>query len=187
MRAAVAERGFPAVVLRPAWVYGPGCGRTEKLFRTLRKGTFVMAGKGHTLRHCVYIRDMLDAYELAAHTDGAVGQVMIIGDAGAVPVRELVDRIAELVGGRRPPSLPRFALMGAGLAAELLFKPLGKEPPVSRRSLKFFTGNWSFDISRARRVLGYEPRYDLAAGLAETHRILEGGWDRVPLPAPTGG
>ncbi|MGB5399369.1 MAG: NAD-dependent epimerase/dehydratase family protein, partial [Thermoanaerobaculia bacterium] len=38
------------VVLRPVWVYGPGCGRTEKLFRAISKGRFVVAGRGGTLR-----------------------------------------------------------------------------------------------------------------------------------------
>ena len=74
-----------------------------------------------------------------------------------------------------------------GLAAELVFKPLGKEPPMSRRTLKFFTANTSFDIARARKLLGYEPRYGLEAGLRETYAVLKRDepW-RVPLPRAAG-
>lgn len=181
---AIRERRFPAVVIRPVWVYGPGCPRTEKLFRSVEKGTFFVAGRGDALRHCIYIRDMLEAFERAARSGPALGQVIIAGDAGAVPVRQLIDEIARLTGGRRPPSVPLFALEIAGAIAELVFKPLGKEPPLSRRTLKFFTANTAFDIGRARSLLGFEPRYDLASGLAETHAILSSG-ERpfVPLPA----
>ena len=170
---AVREHGFPAVILRPVWVYGPGCPRTEKLFRTIGKGRFVVAGSGDGRRHCVYIRDMVQAFRLAARSEAALGQVIIVGDAGAVSVRELVDAIARQTGASPPRSIPLTLLTAAGTLAELAFKPLGKEPPISRRTLKFFTANTAFDIARARALLGYEPQYDLAAGLAETKRRLD--------------
>jgi nucleoside-diphosphate-sugar epimerase len=184
----VARSGLPTVVIRPAWVYGPGCPRTEKLFRSIRKGRFVVAGGGEGLRHCVYIRDMVRAFDLAADADAALGQVIIVGDAGAVTVRYLVDEMARVVGARRPPSVPMPLLAAAGALAELVFRPLGKEPPVSRRTLRFFTGNTAFDIARAGRLLGYEPAWSLADGLAETWAIVSGGRpSAVPLPRPSAG
>jgi nucleoside-diphosphate-sugar epimerase len=170
--AAAREVGLETVVLRPAWVYGPGCPRTEKLFRTVGAGTFVVGGPGDSLRHCVYVRDMVEAFLLAARSEQAVGQRIIIGDRGAVKIRELVDRIATLTGGRRPPRVPLAALAAAGALAEWVFRPFGAEPPISRRTLEFFTSNTSFRIDRARRLLGFEPAYDLAAGLAETWECL---------------
>ena len=118
----------------------------------------------------------------------ALGQVMIVGDAGAVTVRELVDEIARQTGAHPPRSVPLALLSAAGALAEMVFKPLGKEPPISRRTLKFFTANTAFDISRARTLLGYEPQYDLASGLAETKRRLDHPepWrlpERVPATA----
>ncbi len=167
-----ARQGLPAVVLRPVWVYGPGCGRTEKLFRALAKGRFVVAGRGDALRHCVYIRDMIAAYRLAAAAEPAVGQVIVVGDSAAVPVRVLLAEIASLVGARPPRSVPLALMRLVAWKVELAFKVLGREPPISRRTLKFFTANTAFDIRRAKRLLGYEPRYDLRAGLAETWREL---------------
>ncbi|HKY60815.1 MAG TPA: NAD-dependent epimerase/dehydratase family protein [Gemmatimonadota bacterium] len=183
VRAAIRERGFPAVILRPAWVYGPGCPRTERLFRAVRKRRFPLAGRGDALRHCVYIRDMLDAFDRAAETRDAVGEVIIVGDESPVTVRTLIDEIAELVGSPPPRSIPLPVLRLAAGVCELAFRPLGKEPPVSRRSIKFYTNNTAFDISKARRLLGWNPRYDLRAGLAETWAYLSGSdpW-QVPLP-----
>ena len=164
--------GFPATILRPAWVYGPGCPRTEKLFRSIRKGRFIVAGDGGGLRHCIYIRDMVTAFRLAAERDEALGQVIIVGDCGAVTIRRLVDEIAGQVGARPPRSVPLPLLSTAAVLAEIAFKPLRREPPISRRTLKFFTANTAFDTARARRLLGFRPAYDLRSGLAETRALL---------------
>jgi nucleoside-diphosphate-sugar epimerase len=163
--------GFPVVILRPAWVYGPGCPRTEKLFRAIAAGRFVVAGRGHRLRHSIYIRDAIRAMELAASVPGVEGQVLILADDRAQSIRTLVDEIAEVEGVRPPPAVPAPLLYLAGSGAELLFGLLGKEPPLSRRTLRFFSGNTSFRTERARRALGFVPRYSLRAGLEETARI----------------
>jgi len=185
---ACAEHGLRAVILRPAWVYGPGCPRTEKLFRSIGGGRFAIAGSGKNLRHCVYIRDMVEALNLAADSDRALGQVIIVGDNEAVTIGQLVREIAAVTGSRRPPRIPRSLLYLTASTVELVFRLKGKEPPFSRRTLKFFDNTTAFDISRARRLLGYTPRYDLTAGLRETHRILDaGGYWRVPLPEPVTG
>lgn len=170
--AAARDEGFPAVVVRPVWVYGPGCPRTEKLFRTIGKGRFVVAGSGRSMRHCIYIGDMVDALRSAAESDAALGEVIIVGDDEPVTVRGLVDEIARLTGARPPRSVPLSLLSAAGLAAELAFKPLGKEPPISRRTLRFFTANTAFNVAKARRLLDHRPQYNLASGLAETKRQL---------------
>ncbi len=177
--------GLSTIVLRPVWVYGPGCGRTEKLFRAIRKGRFVVAGSGATMRHCLYIRDMVDAFLLAETAPKATGEVLIIGDNEPTTVRDLVDRIAEITGAKPPRSVPFGLLWAAAIGAEAAFLPLGKEPPLSRRSLRFFTGNTAFSTERARSLLGFEPRYDLTKGLAETHDLLgdskeDSGIDRSP-------
>ena len=166
------ETDLPVVVLRPVWVYGAGCGRTEKLFRAIGKGRFVVAGRGETLRHCIYIRDMVEAFQLAETSQRAVGEVLIVGDKKATTIRDLVDRIAEITGARPPRSVPLGLLWTAAVTAEAGFLPLGKEPPISRRSLRFFTGNTSFSTERARSLLGFEPRYDLTTGLAETYDLI---------------
>lgn len=166
--------GLAAVILRPVWVYGPGCPRTEKLFGALEKGRFVLAGGGRNLRHCIYVRDMVEAFQLAAEAEAAIGQVIVVGDARAVTVRHLVDEMARLAGVRRPRSVPLALLYAAALAAEWGGRLLDREPPISRRTLRFFTGNTAFDTTRAKELLGFEPTYDLAAGLAETYEQLSG-------------
>ncbi|HEU0022063.1 MAG TPA: NAD-dependent epimerase/dehydratase family protein [Dehalococcoidia bacterium] len=160
------ETGFPVVIVRPAWVYGPGCPRTGKLFRSIAKNRFFFVGDGMALRHCVYIDDFVDALELAATTERAVGRTYIIGDEAPTTLENLVSEIARITNA----SVPRFHapvwLMAAvGLLMEAAFFPLRKEPPISRRTLRFFQGNSAFDISRAKRELGFVPKYDVSTGL----------------------
>jgi nucleoside-diphosphate-sugar epimerase len=121
--AAASETGLDTVVLRPTWVYGPGCPRTERLFRAIGKGRFIVAGNGQSQRHCIYISDMVEAFLLAARADAAVGKTIIVGDAGAVSIRELVDEVApgfsESVLQREvlaPPDLERiFGITGGNI------------------------------------------------------------------------
>jgi nucleoside-diphosphate-sugar epimerase len=181
---AVRRRGLPAVILRPAWVYGPGCPRTHKLFSSIAHGRFVVAGSGRTSRHCVYIRDMVDALQRAGSGRNLVGEIFVIGDRRPVSIRELVDEVARLTGARPPPRVPMFAMATAAAAVEFGFRALRREPPLSRRTLEFFQGNTSFRVERARHRLGWEPRYDVTSGLAEAHRYWSRGdfW-KVPLGA----
>lgn len=176
---AALEREFPAVVLRPAWVYGPGDDRTEKLFRAIARRRFVIAGSGDTLRHSIFIDDMIEACLLARQSDKALGQVLIVGDREPITVEDLIGRIATLCGAPPPRRVPLSLLWLMGVGAELVFSVLGREPPLSRRTLRFFTGNTAFDTSRAERLLGFTPRYDLARGLQATFdRIDRGHIDR---------
>ena len=160
------ETGFPVVIIRPAWVYGPGCLRTRKLFRSIEKKRFFFVGDGMTLRHCVYVDDFVDAMELAATQEAAIGRTYVIGDDAPVTLRTLVGEISKLSNVRVPGlHVPVWVMNGLGLLAEIAFSPLRREPPISRRTLRFFVGNTAFDTSRSRRELGFAPRYTLADGL----------------------
>jgi nucleoside-diphosphate-sugar epimerase len=164
-----AEKGYPVVVARPAWVYGPRCPRTEKLFRTIGKGRFPLFGDGRTLRHPVYVSDAVRGLELCAETAGAAGQVYIIAGDEVVTVEMLVGTIAEILAVR-PPALHLPIALGrvGGYALELAFKPLGRQAPFSRRSLDFFLKDNAYLTGKARRELGFEPRVGLHTGLVET-------------------
>jgi len=175
VRRVAAEVGLEAVVLRPVWIYGPGCGRTEKLLRAVARGRFPLAGRGDKLRHCLFVDDAVESLRRAARSPSAAGGVFVVGDDRAVTVRELLDTAARLQGAPPPRRLPLALFAVAATAVELLFRTAGREPPVSRRSLRFFTGNTAFDVTRAREVLGWKPRYDLEPGLRETLRRLGGG------------
>ena len=167
--------GFPVVVVRPAWVYGPRCPRTAKLFRTISKGRFPIFGSGKNMRHPVYISDVIQGLELCADTPNIDGEVFII--AGPVPLqsRELVNAISKELKARMPKIyLPIFLGQIAGLMLELLFKLIRKPPPFSRRSLDFFVKHNAYSIAKAQTRLKYQPRVDLLTGIQKTLKSTNG-------------
>ena len=161
--------GFPIIVMRPAWVYGPRCPRTAKLMRTISKGRFFFFGDGQNMRHPVYISDTVKALELCASMDGINGEIFIIGGEHAVPVSELVDIMSKEMGFRTPKlHLPITLGLLGGYSMEVAFKLIGKQPPFSRRSVDFFLKHNAFDINKAKRMLGYQPQTDLQTGIQNT-------------------
>ena len=66
------------------------------------------------------------------------------------------------------PHYPLWPLIVAGHFFEKICKPFKITPPIFPRRVDWYRQNRAFDISRARRDLGYEPRVDLAEGLRHT-------------------
>lgn len=157
------------VILRPAWVYGPSCPRTLKLIRTISRRRFFFVGDGTNSRHPIYISDMLEAFELAATREVPPGEVIIIAGPEAITVQQLVQLIIEELGmDYAPPRLPAWFMKAACLAVEKTAAMVGREPPFSRRSLKFFSESSAFDVAKAERLLEFRPTIDTRRGLQLT-------------------
>lgn len=161
--------GFCIVVARPAWVYGPRCPRTEKLLRTIGKGHFIVFGNGKNLRHPIYITDVVRGLELCAQNDGESGQVYILAGEKPVTINELV-RVVSHELGQNTPTIQLPVNLGYLMSwlMEVIFIPFGKQPPFSRRSMDFFIKNNAYDISKAKRDLGFHPQVDFQLGVKTT-------------------
>lgn len=168
------KTNYSVAIIRPAWVYGPHCPRTARLFRSISKGSFFFVGDGQTLRHPIYIDDMVEGFEVAATHDSAPGQVFIMAGPRAVTLAELTGEIARCLGKPAPSlKIPKVVIYPAAYAAEVAFSLIGRDAPVTRRSLKFFTGNTAFSTQKAERHLGYKAKVDLVEGLTKTHAWLQ--------------
>ena len=166
----VAERtGLDLVIVRPSWVYGAGCPRTEKLLRSLRKGRFFYIGKGDNLRHPIYVDDFIEGVEAAALAPSQVaGGTFNLAGPRWMTVAEMVSDFAKAINVR-PPTLhaPRWMGFTVGWAAEQVSAVVGGEPPISRRTLAFFENDNAFDISAARQAFGFDPRTELEGGVRQ--------------------
>lgn len=163
------SRGLQGVVFRPTGIYGPGDLRFLKLFRHIKSGRFRMIGSGNVYYHLTYIDDLTDGIVLCGTHPRAAGGVYILGGERYVTLRELTDAIAGALGVRisrlRIPFAPVYA---AAFLCEKACRPLGIEPPIFRRRVDFFRKDRAFDISKAKRELGYAPRVDTREGIRRT-------------------
>jgi dihydroflavonol-4-reductase len=149
----------------------PLCPRTQKLIRTVARKRFFFVGDGSNRRHPIYITDMLEAFQLAATQPVPSGEVIIIAGPDTVSVKELIGLIIEELGmDYAPPRLPTWFMEAACLAVEKAAGLVGREPPFSRRSLKFFSESSGFSIAKAERLLGFRPQIDTREGLRLTIR-----------------
>lgn len=159
----------PGAVVRPVGIYGPGDMRFLKLFRSIANGTFVMIGDGQVLYHMTYIEDLVTGFVLAGTHPAALGEVFTIAGPEYTTLRVLVDKIAAVLG-RHPPRLrvPFAPVYWASVVCDKVFRSVGLSPPLYPRRVEFFELDRAFSIEKARRLLGYEPRYSLDEGLART-------------------
>lgn len=157
------------VVVRPVGIYGPGDTRFLKLFRHIYRGNFKMIGKGKALYHLTFVEDLVEGIILAGKSEKITGEIYTLGGNEYLPLDELVSLIGKVldkkVSGFRIPLFPVYIV---SWMCEIICRPLRIEPPLFRRRLDFFTKDRAFDISKARRELGYSPEVPLEDGLKRT-------------------
>ena len=162
--------GPPVSVVRPTQVYGPGDTRLLKLFKLANRRRVVLIGPGTAGYHLLYIDDLIDAFLLAAKADGALGEAFIIGGPERPTINDIIKTLGEILD--RPDQqvlrLPAKPVELLADGCERVFRPLGIAPPIYRRRIEFFTQNKSYEITKARRMLGFEPRVRMSEGLRRT-------------------
>jgi len=157
------------VVVRPVGIYGPGDTRFLKLFKHINRGNFRMIGKGKALYHLTFVTDLIDGIILAGEKNKINGEIFTIGGNEYLPLDELVTLIAKILGKKVSSfHIPFFPVYIASFLCEMICRPLGIEPPLFRRRLDFFTKDRAFDITKAKKMLGYDPKIAIEEGLKKT-------------------
>ena len=172
------ETGLPISVVRPISLIGPSDERMLKLFKMIKKRRFVVIGEGDAYFQPAYIDDVVAGFLLCMEKEEAVGEAFIIGGEEYVPLRDLLRIIADECGVK-PPSIriPMGPMKWAASVCEAIFPPLGIEPPLHHRRLSFFRNNRAFDVSKAKRLLGFQPQVSLREGVRRTLQWYEeNGW-----------
>ena len=168
-REAGARMGIEVTVVRPSGIYGPGDRRLLKLFRAVARRRWITLGRGKIYYHLTYIDDLVEGFRLCGEHPSAANQTYILAGGEVSTLNDLVAMVAEVAGVPAPRvHLPVWPFWIAGAACEAVCVPLGLEPPIYRRRVDFFTKSRAFDISRARRDIGYTPQIGLHDGITRT-------------------
>ena len=162
------------VALRPHLIWGPGDPHlVPRILERARAGRLRRLGREEKRVDTVYIDNAAEAHVRAADRlapgSPVAGRAYFIAQGEPIPVWDLVNRI--LAAGSLPPVTrtvsPRTAY-AAGAVLEFLYRVfrIEQEPPMTRFvARQLATAHW-FDLTAARRDLGYEPTVCLEDGLA---------------------
>ena len=170
---------LPVTVIRFPLVYGTplidgdlsqieGVTPMSMIFSAVQKGRWVYFGDGMTLTHAIHVNDVVHGVELAAEK-GKTGEVYILADEKAVPMRTLVEisaRALDVPAPKRHIALPVAKAMA--LAMELAAWLTRRKPLLTREVVRGFTATRAFDTSKARLELGFRPTITLEMGIQET-------------------
>lgn len=163
------EGRIAVTVARPDFVYGPGDLHKLKLFQAIRKRRFFLLSGGRSLLHPTYVTDVAQGFLLMLDCHAAYGQVFNIAGPRPVTVKELVGCVSRNLKVRsKVSSIPAPIAWSAAVACEAAAGLLNRQPPISRSQVAFFSKSHASDITRARSVLGYEPRVDMEQGIPTT-------------------
>lgn len=137
--------GVPVVALRYFTVYGPRQRPDmafHKFFKSILQDEAIpIYGDGLQTRDFTFISDAVAANLAAASVPEAVGEIFNIGGGSRVVLKEVLDTMEEIVG-----------------------------KPIKRNHIEKAMGDarhTAADVSKAQRILGYQPKVSLREGLTQ--------------------
>jgi nucleoside-diphosphate-sugar epimerase len=171
------------VILRPHLIWGPDDPQlTARILARGKAGRLRLVGNGLKRIDSIYIDNAVDAHLLAldrvAPGAGCAGKAYFITQGEPMPQRDLINGI--LKAGGLPPcekSISPKAAYAIGFIMEIIWRALNRqdEPLMTRFIAKqLATAHW-YDISAAKRDLGYEPAISVAQGLQILEKSLRTG------------
>jgi nucleoside-diphosphate-sugar epimerase len=158
----IRERGLPAAIVRPPYVYGPRDRQLlPRVLSNLKDGQFKFIGSGRQPFSLVYVGNLVEAMFLAATRPEATGEVFLVTNGDAVTRERFVEVICEETGYPKPSAhVPTWLVRLLCPVFEGLHSlRRSREPPlVNKMRVKFMATPLTYSIGKARRLLGYEPR-----------------------------
>jgi nucleoside-diphosphate-sugar epimerase len=137
--------GVPSVSLRYFTVYGPRQRPDmafNKFFKSILQDEAIpIYGDGQQTREFTFVSDIIAANLAAAIAPAAVGEIFNIGGGSRVVLAEVLDTIEQIVG-----------------------------KPIKRKYIEKAMGDarhTAADISKAQKLLGYQPQVSLREGLTQ--------------------
>ena len=154
------ETGMEVTIIRPPLVYGPGAGGNfRSLIRWVNNGIPLPFGAIRNKRSLVALDNLVSLIITCMNHVAAANQIFLVSDGEDLSTRDLVKRIAEaLAKPARIIPIPVWLLNLAGLL-------LGRRSMVQR-----LRGSLQVDLSKERKLLGWEPPISVTEAMREVAR-----------------
>ena len=160
------------VTLRPRAIFGPGDTTLfPRLLRAAGTRGFPLVGAGDPPVEVTCVENVVDALAAAAESPAAAGKKYNITNGEPWPRERLLGELFRAAGlPWRPRRVSLRAARGAAALLETGSRVLtmGRwEPPLTRYSAEVLAHAQTFDLTAARRDLGYAPRVSVADGIQQ--------------------
>jgi nucleoside-diphosphate-sugar epimerase len=161
--------GFPAVILRPSMVYGPGfTGDFLTMAKVVKKGFFPKIGFGKNLMPALYIDDLIDGI-MSAIERANIGDTYIISSEKSYPLEEVINIISSEIGVNcRNIFIPVIIALLGSWVLEKSYRLINQKPIVTYRNIKSTVTDRIFDIKKAKEILGFKQKVSIQEGLNKT-------------------
>ena len=164
----------PAVVIRPHLVWGPGDTQlVGRIVERARAKRLRLPDHGRALIDTTYVDDagraLVAAHDHARDGDPATGRAWVVTGNDPRPVAEVVEGILRAAGVREPaPSVPAPVASVLGRLADRFGR--SDEPAITYFAARQLSLSHWFDQREVQRVLGWQPRFSVDAGMAQLTR-----------------
>lgn len=170
------QNGFPAIIIRPGNVYGPGATTwVIRPYKSIQKNRIALVDHGSGIFQHTYIDNLLDAIVAALKEPKAIGETIDITDGdNSVTYREYFNTLARIAG---KPHIKRNMSKNVALFVSKLMMFLNKvfriKPWVTPMAVKIFTNQHKVSIEKAKQILNYKPKVDYSIGIKRVEDWLK--------------
>jgi len=158
----------PITIVRPAQLYGPrsAYGWLPTL-KAIKNSRFMIVGDGSSLIHMTYIDDVIDGIASLILENNSFGEIFHLAGPEAVPVKRVFHTIAQYLNAPMPGSIPYVLAYSLSAIAECIprFAKSERLSLLTRHRVSFFKDNHIYNIDKARKELGYNPKVGLDTGI----------------------
>jgi nucleoside-diphosphate-sugar epimerase len=161
--------GLSMGIVRPDFVYGPGDYRRLSLYRAISRKRFLIIGTGKSILHPTYVDDVIKGLLLIGQNKAGLNGIFNIAGPEQLTVENYIKIMAQVMGA----TTYRLRIpLPIGKAAAIIFEKMssfsGKPPFISRSKVEFLTRDHGTDITKAKNVLNFFPRYGFETGFGLT-------------------
>ncbi len=163
----LAMSGMPYIVFRATGIYGPRDKDYFLMFEAIKKGVDFSVGYKKQLLSFIYVEDLAravyDALEKAP-----TGEVYNIAEPRTYTQKEFREIASEAVGRKHvlAVSMPLWGVRVVSFVAEKWGVARMKPSTLNRDKFNIMKQrNWAVDVSKARKMFGFDPKVDLREGV----------------------
>jgi len=163
---------LPVLILRPPAVYGPREKDIFVFFKCLsRRIKLCPIGPDRHLSLC-YVQDIVQGILLAVESQTKSGEIFFLSDGNDYRMEEIGDICAQAMGiTALRIRVPKGMILGIACFSEYLSKFFRRLSPFNKdKAEEIIQKDWVCDITKAKTLLGFEPRVLLAEGAKLTFK-----------------